>query len=158
MTVPELIVRSSIQIFLANKEHPQPEGFGSGCILYHRDKYFLLSVRHVTEDYYLKTFLETGIESEKDGQPGSLLQPIGGLCYFDLFNVADVNEIRELNDMFKGGNKLDITFAEIKHNIELRQPELDFKAFKIEAGYKVILDSREIAKPGKDKTYGFLEE
>jgi|GEM_PF-4382254 len=33
LTVPEVIVRSSIQAFDGDKNNPKPQGFGSGCIL-----------------------------------------------------------------------------------------------------------------------------
>ena len=154
-TVPEVIVRSSIQVFVGDKDNPKPQGFGSGCILFHRGRYFLISVRHVT-DFNLTTFMETGIPAEQNGQPGNLLQPIGGLCYFDLFKVTNIAQVKEVEDLFRDGKKLDITFAEIKHNIELRQQELDFKAFKIPAGHKIILDSRDTALPSKDKNYAFF--
>ncbi|RAJ08300.1 hypothetical protein LX64_00947 [Chitinophaga skermanii] len=156
LTVPEVAVRSSIQIFLAAKTDMKPIGFGSGCILFHRDRYFLVSVRHVTEDDTLGTYLETGIPSEEEGKPGFMLKPMGGLCYFDLYKVSNAKEIKELDDLFKAGEKMDITFAEIKENFELRQEELDFKAFKISQGHKMILDSRNIVEPSPEKTYCFF--
>jgi hypothetical protein len=152
-TAPELMVRASIQILMADKEHPKPEGFGSGCIMEHRERLFLISVRHVTDYDDLTTFLET---NQPHDEKGAWIQPIGGLCYFDLFNVSDASNIKDFEDLLQNGQTLDITFAEIKQNIELLQPEIDFGGFKVEAGHKAILDSRDIAVPNKQELYGFF--
>lgn len=151
-TAPELMVRSSIQILLADKENPKPEAFGSGCILEHRERFFLVSVRHVTDIEGLTTFLETNLPADKKG---AWIKPIGGLCYFDLFKVSDATSINEFDDLLQNGQRLDITFAEIKENMELIQNELDFGAFKVEAGHKVIIDSRDIGTPTREENYGF---
>lgn len=153
MFAEQLMVMASIQILIADKDHPKPVGFGSGCILTHRERFFLLSVRHVTDDGELTTFLETNLPSDERGTP---IQPIGGLCYFDMFKVEDTSNIRQLEDLLQNGKPLDITFAEIKQHIDLLQPEIDFGAFKVNAGHKIILDSAHIAKPDKEKTYGFF--
>ncbi|MBI2285166.1 MAG: hypothetical protein HYU71_15750 [Bacteroidetes bacterium] len=153
LTVSDIIVRSSIQVFLADRDNPKPEGFGSGFVMEHRERFFLVSVRHVTDDPNLATFLETNLPSENVSTP---IQPLGGFCYFDLFTVGHTSEIKEFEDLLKNGKKLDITFAEIKGNIELIQPEIDFTSFKIEAGYKMILDSRDTALPHQNKTYAFF--
>lgn len=47
LTIPQSVVRSSIQIFVALKDSSEPHGFGSSCILFHRMMYFLVLVRHV---------------------------------------------------------------------------------------------------------------
>jgi hypothetical protein len=156
LTVPEVIVRSSVQVFMANPVDMRPVGFGSGCILEHRDRYFFVSVRHVTDYEGLTTFLETGIRSEEEGKPGYMLQPIGGLYTFDLLKNTAAASVKHFEDLIKKGEKLDITFAEIKQNFELRQPAMDFGAFKIEEGHKMILDTRDIAEPSKDKSYAFF--
>ena len=36
----QLMVMASIQILIADKSHPKPVGFGSGCIIKHRDRFF----------------------------------------------------------------------------------------------------------------------
>jgi|GEM_PF-1907592 len=156
LTVPEVIVRSSVQVFMANKDDMRPVGFGSGCILQHRDRYFFVTVRHVTDYEGLTTFLETGIPSEEEGKPGYLLKPIGGLYTFDLLKTTNATAVKQFEDLVKKGEKLDITFAEINLDFELRQPALDFGAFKIAEGHKLILDSRDIAVPSKEKSYAFF--
>jgi len=149
----QLMVKASIQVLIADKNHPKPVAFGSGCIIEHRNRFFLISVRHVTDIGDLTTFLETNLPSDERGTP---IQPIGGLCYFDLFKVDDTSNIKEFEDLLQNGKRLDITFAEVKHNIELIQPEIDFVAFKVEAGHKIILDTRDIVLPNKEETYGFF--
>ncbi len=151
-TAPELMVRASIQILMADKENPKPEAFGSGCILEHRKRFFLISVRHVTDYDDLTTFLETNLPPD---EKGAWIKPIGGLCYFDLFQVSDATSINEFEDLLQNGQTLDVTFAEIKENMELIQNEIDFGAFKVSAGHKVILDSRDIDLPSKEENYGF---
>jgi len=149
----QLMVMSSIQILIADKNDPKPVGFGSGCIIKHRERFFLLSERHVTEVRELTTFLETNLPPDERGTP---IQPIGGLCYFDTFKVEDTTDIREFEDLLQNGKPLDITFAEIKQHVDLLQPEMDFGAFKVNAGHKIILDTAYIAQPDKQKTYGFF--
>jgi hypothetical protein len=149
----QLMVQASIHVLIADKKHPKPVGFGSGCIIEHRDRFFLVSVRHVTELGDLTTFLETNLPPDERGTP---IQPIGGLCYFDLFKVTNTTNIKEFEDLLQNGKRLDITFAEIKHNIELIQPEIDFGAFKVNEGHKIILNTNEIATPNKEETYGFF--
>ncbi|WP_340155507.1 hypothetical protein, partial [uncultured Winogradskyella sp.] len=76
----EKIVKSSIQIYVADPENMIPQGFGSGFILKYKGDFYLVSVSHVT-DYNLTTFLETNLLDEEH-RP--LLKPIGGLMYFNL--------------------------------------------------------------------------
>lgn len=64
MFVEELIVKSSIQVFMANPEHPKPEVFGSGCLVNYVDRLFFLSVFHVT-NYDLSAYLETNYQRMK---------------------------------------------------------------------------------------------
>lgn len=153
LTLQDIIVRSSIQVFLANKEYPKPIGFGSGFVLEHRERFFLISVRHVVEDRTLVTFLETNQLGDETGTP---IKPFGGFYYFDLFQIKDTKSIQQFEDLFQNETLLDITFAEIKGNMELLQPEIDFTSFKIEAGHKMIIDSRDIALPDPSKTYAFF--
>jgi hypothetical protein len=148
----EAIIRSSIQVFMADPENPKPQVFGSGCLINYLDRLFFISVFHVT-NYDLTAFLETNLPPNEIGPP---IQPIGGLCSFDLFEVTKDMEIKEFEDLLKKPlETLDVTFAEVKHPITLLQPEMDFGAFKIDAGHKIILSSDNLAIPTKDKTYGF---
>jgi hypothetical protein len=155
-TPEELMVRASVQVFLADKNHPKPEAFGSGCMLEHRDRLFVVSVGHVTYDEELKAFLETNIPAEENGERGMLLKPVGGFCYFEAFKIKDATNIKQFEELLQNGQPLDVTFAEVKGEITLRQPAIDFGAFKIGEGHKVIIDSRDIAEPDKLQSYGFF--
>jgi hypothetical protein len=152
MFVEELIVKSSIQVFMANPEHPKPEVFGSGCLVNYVDRLFFLSVFHVI-NYDLSAYLETNLPANEIGPP---IQPIGGLCSFDLFKVTKDMQAKDFEALLqKPKETLDITFAEIKTPFTLLQPEIDFGAFKVEAGTKVHLYLDNIAEPTSEKKYGF---
>lgn len=146
------IIRSSVQVFLVNPDRPQPEGFGSGCILQYNGNKYLLSVRHVT-DYDLTTTLETNLPPDRTTTP---IKPVGGLLYFDQIKLGENFTPKELlEELDKGGDKLDITFGKIQEPLELLQKEIDFGAFKIEAGKKLILEETNITTPSKNDIYGF---
>jgi len=152
MYIEELRIKSSIQVFTADPANPKPEGFGSGCLVKYLDRLFFISVFHVTRGE-LTTFLEPNLPSSKEGTP---LAPIGGLCSFDLFKLTEGIDIKEFEDLLQNPlETLDITFAEIKHPIELLQPAMDFGFFKIEEGPKVQLYLENVAEPNKETTYGF---
>lgn len=80
MIVEELTVRTSVQIYQADKSIMKPKGFGTGFIAKYLDKVFLISVSHVTNDDGLTTFLETNLPPENNTIP---LKPIGGLVFYD---------------------------------------------------------------------------
>jgi len=163
MTDVELMVRSSIQVFLADPTYPKPVAFGSACMLVYLDRLFFVSVRHVTDIYGLTTFLETNLPTS-DGMP--LIKPVGGICTFDLLKVKSATKPHELIKMIEALEKaisfdkkkkthLDIAFAEIIPPIELLQPELDFIAFKVEAGTKLPLYMDDTVVPEQSERYGF---
>jgi hypothetical protein len=131
-----------------------PYGFGSGCIAKYKDRYFFLTVAHVT-DFDLATCIETNQPSEGTQ---SKLYSLGAMCFFDLYGMpanAAVN-IQSTDDLFKNfKERLDISFCEIKEKVELLQPEWDFGAYKIHAGEKVCLNLDLAGKPEKGKKYGF---
>jgi len=147
------IIRSSIQVFLVNPNYPQPEGFGSGCVLQYNGNKYLLSVRHVT-DYNLTTTLETNLPPNGSTTP---IKPVGGLLYFDQIKLGENVTPKELlEELEKGGEKLDVTFGKIQEPLELLQREIDFGAFRIEAGKKNILEETNITTPSSNDIYGFF--
>ncbi len=153
MYVEELMVRSSIQVFMADANLLKPEVFGSSCILSYQDRLFFISVFHVV-NYDLTTFLETNLPPNDIGPP---MHPIGGLCSYDLFEISNDMKVKVFDDLLqKTMGTLDLTFAEIKGSFSLLQPEVDFGAFKIEASNKIFFDIADIAIPDKNKTYGFF--
>jgi len=111
MTVDELVVKSSVQIFQADINKIRPEAFGTGFIAKYLGYYFLISVSHVTNDDDLTTFLETNLPSEDNKTP---LKPIGGLIFFDLLKITEGSDFKNFETLIeKNGERLDITFARI---------------------------------------------
>lgn len=154
MTIPEITIRSSIHLIQMDLETKEFYGFGSGCLINHRDKNIILTVAHVVDRGI--THLETN-QPYVEGQ-GTPLQRIGGMCHFEALKVKDPEEIREVDDIEKflqSGKRIDIAFAEIKEFIQLLQPEQDFGAFKIEHGPKVIRSFDHMAEPNRQQEYLF---
>ena len=152
MTNDELIVKSSIQLFIADKEYPKPQGFGSGCILIYEGQKYLISVSHVT-DHGLTTFLETNQPPIDNTTP---LKPVGGLIYYNLLNLkSNITAFELEKELENGGQRLDITFAKVEEPLDLLQPELNIDNLKITAGKKVFIDATRIVKPNKNERYGF---
>ncbi|MFA6400448.1 MAG: hypothetical protein WCX31_02315 [Salinivirgaceae bacterium] len=153
MTVEELTVRSSVQIYQADKNIMKPEGFGTGCIVRYLDHTLLLSVSHVTNDDGLTTFLETNLPPDGRTTP---LKPIGGLVYYDVFNVTEGMDLTDFVNLIEDkAERIDITFAKITEKFELKQPATDFGYFQVEASDKLILNLDDAAVPDKDRTYSF---
>jgi hypothetical protein len=153
MTDAEIIVRTSVQVFLAKKDYPKPEGFGSGCIIEYLDRKFFVSVSHVTDVEDLVTFLETN-QPDIDGK-GPILKPVGGICYFDQLKVAEGMSLEDFEKIIEKGKRLDICFAEIKDEIKLLQPEMDFGVFKVPASEKFHVFLEDAVVPTEDERYGF---
>lgn len=153
MTDAELMVKSSIQVFLAKADYPKPVGFGSCCIIIYRNRRFFVSVSHVTDADGYTTFLET---NQPFDERGPIIQPIVGMCYFDQIKVTDEMSLEDFESVLQEGKRLDIAFAEIKHDIALLQPEMDFKAFIVEESVKLPLYMDDISLPTKEERYGFF--
>ena len=137
MTVEELTIRSSIQIYQADKQIMKPEGFGTGCIVKYSGHTLLLSVSHVTNDDGLTTFLETNLPPENNTTP---LKPIGGLVYYDVFKVTENTDLSDFENLVENnGERIDITFAKLTEQFELKQPAMDFGCFQIEDSDDIIM-------------------
>lgn len=152
MTDAEIMVRTSIQVFQTDPKLLKPVGFGSGCIVEYLERVFFLSVSHVTDTEGLTTCLETNQPADARGQ---VLKPIGGICYFDQIKVTPDTSLEDFDSLLQNGERLDISFAEVKEPIGLLQPALDFGAFKVEAGIKLPLFMHDAVVPTKDERYGF---
>ncbi|MCC9063719.1 hypothetical protein [Flavobacterium piscisymbiosum] len=152
----DVIVKASIPLIVVSPGDLEPEGFGSGCIVRHRERLFLLSVAHVT-DYEGKSTCIITNQLPKDGK--GVIYSVGAMCFFDEYKLAKdqiLEEIQSLDDLLQNFNEtLDVTFCEIKEPIELIQPETDFIYHKIEKGRKIIFDFDAIDNPDKSKVYGF---
>lgn len=156
MYVHDIAIYSSVQVMLTNDEELKPVYWGTGFILDYNGRGFFVTVRHVATYQNLTVYLETNLPSDESTTP---IQPLGGFCYFDLFNVDDLDKLKSEED-FKElidnpDEKIDIAFAEIKSPITLLQPETDFGAFIIKAGSKLPLFIQDIAIPDKEHDYMF---
>ena len=152
MTVEELTVRSSIQIFQADKNFLKPVGFGTGCTVKYLGHTLLLSVSHVTNDDGLTTFLETNLPPENNTTP---LKPIGGFFWYDIFKITGGMDLTDFESLITTGERIDVTFSKLTENFELKQPAMDFGFFKVEESDKLMLDLDYATTPDKDKTYSF---
>ena len=152
ITPLEKIVKSSIQVYMADPAYMKPQGFGSGFIFQFDNEKFFVSVSHVTSGT-LQTFLETNIIDEEN-RP--IYKPVGGLMYFDVLKFSKDINARELEEVLnKKGDRLDITFARIESPYTLIQPELKFPIYTVNEGPKFFIDESEITTPNKESLYGF---
>jgi len=154
INVHELVVRSSIQLLLADKDIPKPAEFGSGCILRYLDRHFLFTVSHLIVSNELVLFLETNLPA--DPVSGTPLQPIGGVITFKKFKIRKNTHLDNFEELAENGDPVDIAFAEIKQPITLLQPEIDFVAFKVEASNKVSLYLEDAVQPRRSQSYAFF--
>lgn len=154
-TFEEILIRSSIQVFTMIKKEENPSGFGSGFIIKHKNRYFFITVYHVIKDD-VETFLETNLPPKDNIQ---CLQPIGGIYSFNLLRASPNISTEGLEELLtKSGEIIDIAFSEyIPEKMgPLIQKELDFGAFKVQKGIKIILDESNISLPNIDNTFGFF--
>lgn len=151
----DFIAKSSIHVVVARASDLLPVSFGSGCIVQYKNRMFLLSVAHVTDLEGTVTLLETNLPSKNLQTP---FYQVGAMCYFDQFKVPKsgmeqkITAIEDINAKYD--KTLDITFCEIKENVDFLQPEWDLGAFKIRAGRKIFLNLEEAGEPQKNKLYG----
>ncbi|PWS28478.1 hypothetical protein DHW03_01055 [Pedobacter yonginense] len=154
ITDAEVMVLSSIQVYMGGKENIKPHGFGSGFIVKYLDRRFFITVRHVTDYEGMVTYLETNLPISANG---AILKPVGGLCYFDMFTLAEGilpdDFIKFLNDGPR--KRLDICFAEIKDDVPLLQLAMNFGAFSVPECSKIDLDLTYTDLPNKEERYGF---
>ncbi|BEV05018.1 hypothetical protein [Chryseobacterium gambrini] len=152
MTVDQLTVLSSIQIYQADPKIMKPDGFGTGCIVNYLGQTFLLSVSHVTNNDGLTTFLETNLPPENNTVP---LKPIGGFIWYDIFHIPESISTAEFKDIITEGERIDFTFSKLTERFELKQPAMNFGSFEVEEGDKVTLDLSYATTPDKNQTYSF---
>jgi hypothetical protein len=148
------LIKSSIQVFLANPKYPKPVGFGTGCMINYRDRIIFISVSHVTISDDLTTYLETNLPPTNNTTE---IHTVGGLMYFDILNLNENIDVNELIQVLENPmNPLDITFAEFKTPFNLKQIEINTPEIRINAGDKEILDIVDIVDPNSNETYGFF--
>lgn len=155
LSAKELMILSSIQLFMAKPEYIKPEVFGSGCIAKYKNSFYLLSVFHVINYDELNLYMETNWPIDETGVP---LIPVSGFVYFDLLKIAQTANGDELLNLIEnGGERLDITFAKINKlpDPELLQPKIAIKNVTLDERPKLYLDLDYVSEPGKAETYGF---
>lgn len=155
MDIINLIAKSSLHLIMLRPSDKEPMGFGSGCIVSYKKRFFLLSVAHVTDIDGLATCIET---NQLFADLHTPLYSVGAMCYFDQYKLPkdkNLKEIKTFEDLTTNFDEtLDITFCEIKENITLLQPEWDLGAYKIEKGEKVSLNLELAGQPEKGKLFG----
>lgn len=147
-----LAAKSSQHIILVEPETIEPKQYGSGCIVYYKKKYYLLSVAHVTNLDNFSTTIYTGVPQ---AELRTQLQVVSGMFYIEQYKITNLEKLKfeELNIEFE--ETLDICFTEIKEKFDILQMETDFGAFKIEAGNKVCLNLELAGEPTEDEYYLF---
>lgn len=152
MSAEELAIRSSLQLVILD-DNSAPVSFGSGFIVLYNGRHFLLSVAHVTDTGPYKIAIELGLPTD---ERGVIFKPVGGFYHFDTFSIGAPELLLEVEDLFKNGERLDVSFAELTIDFPLIQQEMDLGAFKVEEGGKAILEIENIVQPTKDKKYCFF--
>lgn len=153
MNILNALAKSSIHILMIEPTTKEPLAFGSGCLVQYKERNFLLSVAHVTDINGLATCIETNQPQMEGKTP---LYSVGAMCFFDQYKTDIPVQIFSVKDLFNNLQEtLEVTFCEIKEDIQLLQPEWDFKAFKIDTGEKIILNLEVAGEPDPDKLFGF---
>ena len=131
------ITAASQQIVIVEPATIEPVAFGSGCIVYYKDRTFLLSVAHVTNIDGYAACLETNLPPQENK---SSIYSVGSMCYFDQYKLSrnfsqlDIKGFEDLGAFFD--KTLDITFCEIKENLTILQPEINFGTYRVNKGRK----------------------
>jgi len=148
-----LAAKSTQHVVLVHPKTIEPKQYGSGCIAYYKEKFYLLSVAHVTNLDDFATCIDTGVPQE---ELKTKLYSLGGMFYIEQYRISNIEKAKfeELNVEFE--ETLDICFTEIKENVHLLQKEMDFGAFKIESGNKVCLNLELAGEPSSDELYIFF--
>ncbi len=71
----------------------------------------------------------------------------------DAMRAPEIKSFEDIHAYYD--ETLDISFCELKENVEFIQPEWDFGAYKIDAGHKVFLNLDESCNPSFGLYYGF---
>ena len=155
MSAEELMVKSSVHVLLLEPNSLHPASFGSGSIISYLNRFFLLTVSHVTRQEGLAAVIETNYMS-KNLQ--SRVLPLGRLCYFDAFKLDANMQINNFEELLQQPSQpIDITFAEIEEPVNLVQEEIDFRnGLKVEKGAKFFLKVDITTEPNIDESYGFF--
>lgn len=156
LTALDLMAQQSIELLVVKGDNLAPISCGMGCIIKYRDKFFVLTVAHVTDFDETSTCIVLNKKPENGQTP---LYCVGALNYFDEYSVKNIklDEIRGLDDLLRDFNEtIDISFCELKDFFEIIQPQIDFGFHKVEKSFKMFIDlENDVATPTKEKYYGF---
>lgn len=153
MTAHEISVRSSVQIYKAEKNALKPVHFVSGCIVRYHDNMFLLSVSPAASGNGLATYLETNRPHAKGT---NWLKPVGGFTNFDMFRIFSSPDIAGFEKLVEDAeDKLYLTYTQLPGEVELEQPAIDFGFLKIKKGNKIVLDLNHATSPDRENLYSF---
>lgn len=157
MDILNLIAKASHHILAVNPDQTkEPESWGSGCLVKYQGRFFVLSVAHVTDLENKIACLET---NQKVEGLKSKMYHVGGMVYFDSYKIPEnihELEIKQFEDLnLEFDETLDVTFCELKEQVDFIQPEWDFGAYKIYRGKKVFLNLDTSGEPNNDSLYGF---
>jgi hypothetical protein len=152
----DLMTLQSIELLVVKGDKLEPVSCGTGCIVKYRDKFFLLTVAHVTDIEDSATCIVLNKKPENGHAP---LYCVGPVNYFDEYSIKDIklSEIRNLDDLLKNFNEtIDISFCELKELFEIIQPEVNFGIHKVEKNLKMFIDlENDVATPNSGDFYGF---
>jgi len=152
----DLMVQQSVELLVVKGENLEPISCGTGCIVKYREKFFVLTVAHVTDFEEASTCIVLNKKPENGHTP---MYCAGTMNYFDEFNVKEekLAEIRGLDDLLSDFNEtIDVSFCELKELFEIVQPEIDFGVHKVEKSLKMFIDlENDTSTPSRDKFYGF---
>jgi hypothetical protein len=152
----DLMTQESIELLVVKGENLEPISCGTGCFVQYRDKFFILTVAHVTDYEETSTCIVLNRKPEEGKTP---MYCVGTLNYFDEYSIKNtkLEEIKSLDDLLKDFNEtIDITFCELKEKFEILQPEINFGFHKVEKSFKMFIDlEKDVALPNKDNYYGF---
>jgi hypothetical protein len=152
----DLMTLQSIELLAVKGDNLEPISCGTGCIVKYRDKFFLLTVAHVTDFDEISTCIVLNKKPENGKVP---LYCVGSLNYFDEYSVKNIklDEIRNLDDLLKDFNEtIDVSFCELKEFFEIIQPEINFGFHTVEKSYKMFIDlESDVASPTTENFYGF---
>ncbi|HEX8528897.1 MAG TPA: hypothetical protein VF646_02705, partial [Cytophagales bacterium] len=122
MTIVDVIVQSSVQVLVVNKEGLKPNRFGTGCILKYKDRFFLFTAAHVTDVHEASTCIVT---NQPNANKQMALYSLGAMNYFDEYSTRNImiEEVRSLDELLKDfEGTVDVAFCELKEKVEIIQP------------------------------------
>jgi len=143
------VVKTTQHLVLIDPNTKMPFSGGSGCLIIYKERLFLVSVQHVTD----KIGKETCIDLGKTKDDGTDLYNVGAMNYVDQYRIEGLDTVDpELIEL----KPLDLTYVEIKGDLEVFQKERQFGEYKITAGNKQMHYAETPEIPNKNECYSFF--